>query len=88
MAYYGKARAWVIERCRDPVPDVTIVTSVTFYGHMEDVGPTIVVVVGRLELKLHHPLAREAWKSCQEGILLQFNRGLIFKDGSPTWMIS
>ena len=85
MAIYGKALAWVIEHCRDPVPDGGYVTS---YGHMEDAGPTIVVEVGRLELKLHHPLAREAWKSCQEGILLQFNRGAIFKDGAPTWIIS
>ena len=61
MATYAKARAWVIEHCRDPVPDGGHVTS---YGHMEDVGPIIVVEVGRFELKLHHPLAREAWKSC------------------------
>ena len=75
----------VIEHCRDPVPDGAVVTS---YGHVEDAGPNIVVKVGRFELKLHHPLAREAWKSCQEGILLQFNRGVFFKDGTPTWIIS
>ena len=76
MAHYVKAIAcWAIEHCRDPVPEA----HVTSYGHMEDAGPTIVVEVGRFELKLHHPLTREAWKSCQEGVLLQFNRGVIFK---------
>ena len=84
MACYGKAaNTWVIEHCRDPVPDGAHVTS---YGHMEDAGPIIVVEVGRFELKLHHPLAREAWKSCQEGILLQFKWGVFFKDGAPTWI--
>ena len=53
---------------------------------MEDVGPTTVVKVGRFELELHHPLAREAWKSCQEGVLLQFKWGVFFKDGAPTWI--
>ena len=85
MARYLKAPAWVIEHCRDPGPDGAVVTS---YGHVEDAGKNIVVKVGRFELKLHHPLAREAWKSCQEGILLQFNRGVFFKDGTPTWIIS
>ena len=85
MARYLKAIAWVIEHCRDPFPDSAYVTS---YGHMEDAGPTTVVEVGRFELKLHHPLAREAWKSCQEGVLLQFKWGVFFKDGAPTWIIS
>ena len=88
MARYPKAkirrrRSWDMEHCRDPVPDGAVVTS---YGHVEDAGKNIVVKVGRFELKLHHPLAREAWKSCQEGVPLQFKWGRFFKDGAPTWM--
>ena len=78
---YANARVWVIVHSRNPAGVIPC-------GHVEDAGPITVVEVGRFELKLQYPLAREAWKSCQEGILLQFNRGAIFKDGAPTWIIS
>ena len=83
MATYEKASAWYIKHCRDPVPNGATVISC---GHVEDAGPTIVVQVGRFEFKLNHPLAREIWKSCQEGILLQFKGGGFFEDGVPTWI--
>ena len=82
MARYCKAISWVIEHCRDPVPNGATVSSC---GHVEDAGPTM-VQVGRFEFKLNHPLARETWKSCQEGILLQFKGGGFFEDGVPTWI--
>ena len=84
MATYVKASlAWVVPRSRDPVPNGATVISC---GHVEDAGPTIVVQVGRFEFKLNHPLAREIWKSCQEGILLQFKWGVFCEDGGPTWI--
>ena len=83
MATYVKAPVWVIEHCRDSVSDVAHVTPC---GHVEDVGVIIVVKVGCFEFKLHHPLAREAWKRCQEGILLHFKLGVFFKDWAPTWI--
>ena len=82
MARYGKAISWVIEHCRDPVPNGATVSSC---GHVEDAGPTM-VQVGRFEFKLNHPLAREILKSCQEGIPLQFKWGVSFEDGAPTWI--
>ena len=82
MARYEKVISWVIEHCRDPVPNGATVSSC---GHVEDAGPTM-VQVGRFEFKLNHPLARETWKSCQEGILLQFKGGGFFEDGVPTWI--
>ena len=82
MARYEKFISWVIEHCRDPVPNGATVTS---YGHVEDAGPTM-VQVGRFEFKLNHPLAREILKSCQEGIPLQFKWGVSFEDGAPTWI--
>ena len=82
MATYGKAAlVWVVKHCRDPVPNGATVISC---GHVEDAGPSIVVQVGRFEFKLNHPLARETWKSCQEGILLQFKGGGFFEDAAPT----
>ena len=73
---YANARVWVIVHSRDPAGVIPC-------GHVEDAGPTM-VQVGRFEFKLNHPLARETWKSCQEGILLQFKGGGFFEDGAPT----
>ena len=46
MATYVKAPLWVIEHCRDPVPNGARVAAC---GHVEDVGPAM-VQVGRIEI--------------------------------------
>ena len=85
MATYVKAPLWVIEHCRDPAPNGALVIAC---GHVEDVGPTIVVEVGRNEFKLDHPLASKAWKSCEAPRPCQFSLSPLFEfeDGGPIWI--
>ena len=81
MATYDKAPLWVIEHCRDPALWCAC-------GHVEDVGPTIIVEVGRNEFKLDHPLASKASKSCEAPRPCQFSLSppFEFEDGSPIWI--
>ena len=85
MATYVKALLWVNEHCRDPAPNGALVIAC---GHVEDVGPTIVVEVGRNEFKLDHPLASKAWKSFEVPRPCQFclKPPFEFEDGSPIWI--
>ena len=49
-----------------PVANVVQVSS---YGVAEDAGPCWVVLVGRLENELHHPLSWQGWQSGLEVFL-------------------
>ena len=51
--------------------------------HAEDAGPVWVVIVGRLEQELHHPLAWQGWQSGQQVALRQVQFLLNFVDGNP-----
>ena len=51
--------------------------------HAEDAGPAWVVIVGRLEQELNHPLAWQGWQSGQEVVLSQVQFLLDLVDGIP-----
>ena len=53
----------VEEDSRVPVAKIFMVSSDC---HAEDAGPVWVVIVGRLEQELHHPLAWQGWQSGQQ----------------------
>ena len=50
---------------------------------MEDAGPVWVVIVGRLEQELHHPLAWQCWQGGQQVALGQSQFLLDLVDGIP-----
>ena len=75
-----EALAWSEEKCRVPVAHVAFVSSDC---HVEDAGPVWVVIVGRLEQELHHPLAWQGWQSGQQVALRQVQFLLNFVDGNP-----
>jgi len=50
---------------------------------VEDAGPVGVVIVGRLEQELHHPLAWQGWQSGQEVTLGQCEGVLNLENGVP-----
>ena len=70
----------VKEGSRVPVAKIFMVSSDC---HAEDAGPVWVVIVGRLEQELHHPLAWQGWQSGQQVALRQVQFLLNFVDGNP-----
>ena len=70
----------VEEDSRVPVAKIFMVSSDC---HAEDAGPVWVVIVGRLEQELHHPLAWQGWQSGQQVALRQVQFLLNFVDGNP-----
>ena len=75
-----KAPTWVDKDSRVTVAKVVPVSSDC---HVEDAGPVGVVIVGRLEQELHHPLAWQGWQSSQEVALGQVQFLLDLVDGIP-----
>ena len=72
--------AWVEKDSRNTVAKVFLVSSDC---HVEDAGPVWVVIVGRLEQELNHPLAWQGWQSGQKVALSQVQFLLDLVDGIP-----
>ena len=75
-----KAPPWVDKDSRVTVAKVVPVSSDC---HVEDAGPLWVVIVGRLEQELHHPLAWQGWQSGQQVTLGQCEGVLNLENGVP-----
>ena len=72
--------AWVEKDSRVTVAKVFMVSSDC---HVEDAGPVWVVIVGRLEQELHHPVSWQSRQSGQEVALGQDQFLLDLVDGNP-----
>jgi len=72
--------AWVEKDSRNTVAKVFLVSSDC---HVEDAGPVWVVIVGRLEQELHHPLAWQGRQSGQEIVLSHREGVLNLENGVP-----
>ena len=70
----------VEEDSRVPVAKIFMVSSDC---HAKDAGPVWVVIAGRLEQELHHPLAWQGWQSGQKVVLSQVQFLLDLVDGIP-----
>ena len=79
-SFDDKAPAWLEEDSRVPVAKICNVFSDC---HVEDAGPFLGVIVGRLEQELHQPLAWQGWQSGQQVVLGQDQFLLDLVDGIP-----